>query len=202
MKLFVIGLGIAGQPPTDHAYAYLWQGKQLPSVAPTLPLPSLLKREHKIQLLARAAFPALEPLQQKPELLQQCGFIVTTRWDGRTETMFDPKSAQLLSFGDLPPSSVALSVVAHVAESCIPMVLKLQGPTLTLSSRHGLSAAIAIARTFFLTGQAPLILVQEFDLALPVNLRTHDLQPQHDYAVSLLLSDTEREQETKGYVSI
>jgi len=186
MKLFLLGVGVTGTLPSRHTYRYL---KEYQSEVPaSFQLPGLLRNEQKIQLITSAASAALAGLNAQQSLQSQCGCIVSTRWDGRFPTLTDERDGRLLSTADLPPSRVALTLVAHVAESCIPMLFNLQGPSCTISSKQGLQAALEIAALFLTTGRAPLMLAQEFDLALPVNLCQAGFEPQASYALSVIVA--------------
>ena len=187
MKLFLLGVGVAGVLPPQHEYRYLAEYRS--EVPASFELSNTLKSEPKIQIVTSAASAALEVLKDQQPLKQQCGCIVTTRWDGRFPALTDESSGSLLSTADLPPSRVALTLVAHVAESCIPMLFNLQGPSCTISSTKGLRAALEVASLSLATGRAPVMLAQEFDLPLPANLRRAGLEPQVGYALSVVVAE-------------
>jgi len=187
MKLFILGVGLAGQLPTQHDYRFLTNAQA--AVTPALCLPGMLRNEQKIQTLVRAAAIALEPLSKQTELTRQCGCVITTRWDGRFPTMTSEETGEVLSTAELSPSSVALSLVPHVAQSCIPMLLNILGPALTISSRHGLSEAIHVAGMDITCHGTPLLLDQAFDLSLPINLRQQGVEPMHHYALGVVIAE-------------
>ena len=190
-RLFILGAGAVGHIPADHPYYNIVENQPEVSSKPMLPI--LLKRERKICLITEAANKALDPLKTEPGMLNECGFILTTRYDGRLSILTDETSNQLISFADLPPSSVALSLVPNVAASCVPILLGLHGPSLSIASNKGLAAAIDLAANYLQQG-AKIMLAQEFDLALPAHLAEAGQGPAGDYSVGLILS-----LETWGY---
>lgn len=184
MRLLILGIGVAGHIPARHPYFTIARNPE--ETSSKLTLPTLLKRERKIRVIAEAANQALEPLRTSPGLVSKCGFILTTGYDGRLTIMTEENSGRLISFADLPPSSVALSLVPNLAASCIPILMGLQGLSLSIASKKGLPAAIDLAALYLEQG-ADLLLAQEFDLALPDNLRETGQEPAQDFAIGLVL---------------
>ena len=185
MKLLVVGAGLAGKLPPRHEYHCF--GEQAESSV-EVRLPALLRNEQKIRVIMQAAAGALHTLNLPSELRERTGCILTTRWDGRFPGMSNEENGAIISTAELPPSSVALSLVPHVAQSCIPRLLNLHGPSMTISARQGLRAALATAAMYLTRYDIPLILAEEFDLALPCNLREAGEEPQESYALGLIVA--------------
>jgi hypothetical protein len=199
MKLLVVGAGLAGKLPSQHEYEYLCE---LAETSATVPMPAMLRNELKIRTIMQAAAGALAPLNGHSELLEHGGCILTTRWDGRFPTMSSEENGAILSTTELSPSSVALSLVPHVAQSCIPRLLKLHGPSMTISSRQGLRAALTTAAMYLARYDIPLMLAEEFDLALPRNLRESGEEPQESYAIGLIVARQSWEFPVLGEINI
>lgn len=199
MKLLVIGAGCAGKLPSRHEYqAFCEQA----AASPAIPMPALLRNELKIRTIMQAAAGALVPFKLQSALLERGGCILTTRWDGRFPTMSSEEDGTILSTAELSPSSVALSLVPHVAQSCIPRLLKLHGPSMTISSRLGLRAALTTAAMYLTRYDIPLMLAEEFDLALPRNLREDGIEPQESYALGLIVARESQGFPILGEISI
>lgn len=184
-RLLILGVGAVGHIPESYPYYKMTLNRTEASSKLTLPV--LLKRERKIRVITEAANYALDSIKTDPGLLSQCGFILTTQYDGRLGVMTEENSGQLISFADLSPSSVALSLVPNVAASCVPILMGLQGPSLSIASKKGLAAAIDLAALYLRQG-AEIMLAQEYDLALPVNLREAGYEPAGDFSVGLVLA--------------
>src|SRR5262249_47626471 len=124
-----------------------------------------------------------------PGALGGSAFVLATSWDGRLGAAADADTGAVISFADLSPSTVALSLVPNVAASCVPLLLGLKGPAVTLATGEGLDAALDVAAGY-LTRGAPAVLAQEFELAPPRPLYLPGEEPAGDYALGLLVATT------------
>jgi hypothetical protein len=182
VKLLVLGVGrTAGATNVYPEFPVVENGHQ---ICPTR-LPAVTRRERKVATIVEAATAALGPLAGEP-LQGRCGLVLATRWDGRLTTLVDETTSTLRSCVDLSPSTMALTLVPHVATACVPMVLGIAGPTMTIASRRGLSDAIDLAAGYLRHG-VPLMLAQESELALPTHLRDAESGAAEDMSISLLL---------------
>jgi hypothetical protein len=182
MKLFVLGIGrTAGAANLYPEYPATGNGFHTCADR----LPAVMRRERKVATIVEAATTALWPVAGE-SLQSRCGLVLATRWDGRLTTLVDEMTGTLRSCVDLSPSTMALTLVPHVATACVPMVLGIAGPTMTIASRRGLPDAIDLA-TGYLGRGIPLMLAQESDLALPTHLRGAESGAAEDMSISLLL---------------
>ncbi|WP_394834233.1 hypothetical protein LVJ94_47820 [Pendulispora rubella] len=181
----VLCVGMAGTLPEGSPFADLAaravEGGEAPALSP------MLRRERKVRILVEAVHRALGPIRHQPDALRRCGFVLATRWDGRPANLLDADTGRVVSFGDLSPSTVALSLVPHVAASCVLTLYKLRGPALSLASRDGLAAAWRIAQRWLVKARDP-VLVVESELAMP---STTGQEVAADYALAVLLSHPE-----------
>lgn len=184
MTPVVLGVGLAGTLPDDSPYkrlaAQALESADGPELAP------MLRRERKVRLIVQAAHHALARFRNRPDVLRRCGFVLATRWDGRPTNLLDAQTGGVVSFDTLSPSTVALSLVPHVAASCVLSRYKLQGPALSLASRDGLAAAWRIGERWQARTPGPVLLI-ESDLAMP---RAAGQEIAADYALAVLISDS------------
>jgi len=185
--LGVLGVGLAGALPAGSSYAGL-AAQAAPAEEGDGPtLSPMLRRERKVRVIVEATHRALRAVRDRPGALRRCGFVLATRYDGRPANLLDPGGGGVVSFGDLSPSTVALSLVPHVAASCVLSLYRLQGPALSLASRDGLAAAWRIAERWMVRAPGPILLV-ESDLAMP---SATGKGPAEDYALAVLVARPE-----------
>jgi len=185
----VLGVGLAGELPPNHAFRELAVRATVPEHFTPIALPMALRRERKARVLVEAAERAFA---NSPSLsareLERCALVVVTRYDGQPTNKIDPANDRLVSFAEMAPTTVAFSFVSHMASSCVPSFFNLRGPAVTLGARVGLSAGLRVAERWIDEGAAPLALVIESDLELPVVVRAEPHVP-HDYALAVLISN-------------
>lgn len=185
MTASILCVGLAGTLPTDFAHRELAARGSVSGPAGAAPPTSpLLRRERKVRIIIEAAHRALEAIREQPEVLRRCGFVLATRWDGRPANLIDTETGSVRSLGALPPSTVALSLVPHVAASCVASLYGIQGRALSLASHQGLAAAWRIAERWLARGPGP-VLIMESDLAMPSEAGGEIAD---DYALAVLLT--------------
>jgi hypothetical protein len=186
----VLAVGLAGELPPWHAYRELAaRAMDLPE-PPPLALSSTLRRERKVRVIVEAAHRALagapSPL---PGSLERCALVVVTRHDGQPANKIDTETYTIVSFAEMAPTTIAFSFVSHMASSCVPGLLGVRGPAVTVGSREGLAAGIRIAERW-LGRTAEMALVIESDLSLPAGVLAEP-SVQRDYALAVLLANGE-----------
>jgi acyl carrier protein len=191
MSVDILAVGLAGELPPGHPHADLAaRAADRPGLVP-LVLPPALHRERKARVIVQAAHRALAGASGiSSASLARCALVVVTRYDGQPTNKVDPDTNTIISFAEMAPTTVAFSFVSHMATSCVPHLLGVRGPAVTLAAREGLPAAWRIAERW-LGRLADLALVIESDLALPAAVSA---QPPvcHDYALAVLIGKTEK----------
>ena len=187
MNTQVLGVGVSGTLPEHHPFQDLAKAGGVSTGQPEL-IP-MLRRERKVRVIVEAAYRAIGAIQNEPDALRGCGFVLVTRYDGRPAIVVDEDTGGIISFGALPPSTVALSLVPHVAASCVLSVCCLQGPAVSIASRRGLFAAWRIAERWLAKSRGP-VLVVESDLAMPDGIA--GAGPATDYALAALIGHPTR----------
>lgn len=190
----MIAAGTSGQPPAAHPILRLAPGAEAatPDDLAKLALAPTLRRERKVLTIAGAAAAALRGYAGDRAALAGCGLVLATRWDGRLPLMLHEGTARLRSCRDLPPSTIALSLVPHVSAGLVAALLGLGSPSLSVGTGDPLGPALELAAVCLGSG-SELMLLEDFELGAPAVLAGEDADvPTDDYAVACLLARPHR----------